>query len=161
MDIDPIIAKEMEIAERIFGTAQDPDQIPINRESLRKLMTLSPESIQHELDDKGDPIAWVVVVPTTRELMEQFLQGKLTERELFDRTEPHAEYDALYLSAAVTVPEHRLRGIARRLFRRAIERIPHAPDAVLFAWPTTDDGRAMAKALAGRFGIEVRLRQTP
>ncbi|HXK36492.1 MAG TPA: hypothetical protein VJ553_02830 [Candidatus Paceibacterota bacterium] len=161
MDIDSIIAKEMEIAERIFGTRQDPDQIPINRKSLRKLMTLSPEAIQHKLDERGEPIAWVVVVPTTKELMEEFLQGRLTERQLFDRTEPRNEYDALYFSSAITVPEHRRRGIAIELFQRAVERIPHPSDVAIFAWPTTDDGRAMAKALAGRFGIEVRLRQTP
>ena len=71
---------------------------------------LTPDWLVYEADDRGNPITWVIVMPTQRELAERFLRKEVNERELLDLTKPEAKYGALYLCSAITVPEHRGEG---------------------------------------------------
>jgi hypothetical protein len=146
-----LIAEMNRIAEGIFGTARDPEQIPISQASRDKLNVLTPDWLAYKTDAAGNPISWVVAVPTQRELATRFLNKEVSERELLDRSKPEVTYSALYLCSAVTVPAHRGRGIATRLMKEVIGKIPLTPDALLFAWPTTDLGRRLARALAADY----------
>ncbi|MFH1146033.1 MAG: hypothetical protein V1707_03680 [bacterium] len=145
------------IAEQIFGTAHDPSQIPINEQSLSKLRMLHADTIMYKVVN-NQPVGWIVTVPTTKELANCFLEGQLTEKELFDKTQPQAIYEALYLCAAITVPEYRRQGIATELFKRVVRSIPLVAKPLLFAWPTTELGE---KAVAGgeELGFEVKIRK--
>ncbi len=147
-----------EIAEGIFGTEADPDQIPITDESRAKLDTLTPHWFRHRLDESGEPIAWVVVVPTDRDLAEAFLRGEIPERALLDRAEPRERYDALYLCAAITVPGHRRKGLATTLFQEALEAIPHTEDCLLFTWLYSEDGRTAFASAERKLGRPIRAR---
>ena len=154
-----LIAEMNRVAEEIFGTAHDPEQMPVTQASRDKLNALTPNWLAYETDAAGNPISWVVVMPTERELAARFLNKEITERELLDLSKPEAVYGALYLCSAITVPAHRGRGLATRLLKEVIEKIPLAPDAMLFAWPTTDLGRRLAKSLAADYkqGISLRV----
>jgi len=158
--INPILEQKMDkITEQIFGTEKDPDQIPINRESGEKLEKLTPHWIKYALDDKGEPIAWSIVVPTSLEMMNKFLRGGITEKELLDLTKPQDMYEALYLCAIVTVPEHQRKGYALKLTIESINSIPHVENVKLFVWPYSTEGAKFIEKLSKSLKINILLKQ--
>lgn len=154
-----ISAKSMKIAESFFGTEKDPDQIPIGEESHEKLLSLHKSSIVYELDEKGDPISWVILVPTTESLMNDFLEGKINERELFEKTTPGDSFNALYLCSVFTVPEHRKKGLAMKLFKKAIADIVGDKDFKYFAWPYSIEGGNLIKKLEKDIGVNILIKR--
>lgn len=141
-----ILDKILNISEQFFGTVNDPEQIPITEGSNFKLHKLHPKSFIYKLEN-GEPISWVVVVPTSKELMDKFLRSEISEKELLDMSEPQKEYGALYLCAAFTVPEYRRKGYAVEMFEEAVNSIPHTADADLFTWPVSPEGEKMIERL--------------
>lgn len=146
MGNDEIVKESMRIAEEFFGTHQDPDQILISKESHDKLVKLHPSSVLYKLiDDKL--VAWIIVVPTTKELMNKFISGEITERELFNLTKPQENYKALYLCAAFVLPEYRRKGYATELLIKAIKDISKNNELQLFAWPFSEEGKKVIEKL--------------
>jgi hypothetical protein len=143
------------ISEEIFGTEKDPTQIPITHESGEKLEKLSPNWINYRLDDKGEPVSWVVVVPTTREIAEKFLSNEITEKEILDLSSPQDHYSGLYLCAAVTVPEYRRMGLAIKLMQETIESIPTTEDCLIFAWSYSSEGGMLINKLEKVLGKKI------
>ncbi len=156
---DAIVAKTMKLAEEFFGTATDPRQIPITQQCLRRLRSLWKDAFLYELDGGSEPISWVVVVPTQAELARLFVNGTLTERQLFDQTEPAKRYDALYLCSMFTVPSRRRQGLATKLMVQAIQTAPVAPDAMLLAWPMTIQGEGVVRKIEQLTGRKVERRR--
>ena len=152
-----ILDKMLDIGEQFFGTANDPDQMPATRESFYKLQRLHPKTVIYRLE-KGEPISWVVVLPTSAELMEKFLRGEINERELLDLTEPQDKYEALYLCAAFTVSEYRRRGYVIEMFKEAINAIPHVQDVKLFAWLFSQEGRRLTEKLNSVLGTKILIK---
>jgi hypothetical protein len=152
-------AKIDAIAEAIFGTAQDPDQIPINKESGNKLDNLSPEWFQCQLDEAGEPMAWAMILPTTQELAKKFVSGKITEAELLNLTSPRESYSALYLCEVVTLPEHRRKGLAFKLFLQGIEKINKTEDYIFCVWPVGEGGLEVSKKVAEHLKRELLIRE--
>jgi len=145
----------MDIAERYFGTASDQDQIPITMESLDKLVSIDEDAILIKTDEHGEPISWVVVIPTGKETMELFLDNAITEKELFDRAVAENKREALYLCAAFTVPEYRGKGYAQELFSRAVKKFAPTRETDLFAWIYSPEGQGLFEA-GKKFGREIR-----
>ena len=157
--LDPVLEQKMdEIAERIFGTQKDPEQIPITKESGEKLEALTPHWIKYKLDGQNNPIAWVMILPTSLELMTEFLEGRINERELLDLTKPQDTYEALYLCAAITVPEYRRRGYAVELLIEGINSIPHDRNVKLFAWPHSSEGEGLIEKIEKLLNTKVLIR---
>lgn len=155
MDFDAPLRKRMnQIAEEIFGTHEDPNQIQIKRESAEKLDSLTKDWLVYELDKSENPISWIVVVPTTKEIAEKFLHKEITERQLLEMTSPQKEYSALYLCSAITVPEHRRQGLAEKLLKEAINKIPKTNNCILFAWPFSEEGNHLIKKMQNYFDIK-------
>ena len=158
--IDPVLEQKMDaIAEQIFGTAQDPNQIPITKESRDKLNAITPNWTEFQVDDKGDPVAWVIVLPTTKELAHMFVEGKITEKQLLEITMPQDVYSAIYLCAVVTVPEYRRRGLGRKLFKAAVDKIEKTQDYILFAWPVGEGGLGLVRKVAKDLDREIIIRE--
>ena len=135
-----VLDEMMRVAESIFGTRNDPNQMPITMDSWNKLQKLNENCVLYE-EENGKLISWGVVVPTTKDIVNDFLADKITERELLEKTLPDQNYSALYLCSAITIPEFRKQGHAKKLTLEAIARIPLTTDATLFAWPFTEDGK--------------------
>lgn len=135
------------LAEDVFGTTTDPDQIPPTPEYRAKIDRLHPESTAYRVDDSGNIVGFVFVVPTTKEIMERFLKGEITERAILDLTQPRATYSALYLCAAYVNPQHRRQGLATAMFREVLGKLPLSSDATLFYWPFTEEGEQLARAV--------------
>ena len=158
--LDPVIEQKMDIiAEEIFGTENDPSQIPVTKESGDKLERLTPNWIEYELDEKGDPISWVIILPTTKELAEKFLDKEITERELLDLTKWQEKYSVIYLCAAITILEYRRKGLALKLFKQAIAKIPKIEDYMLFAWPIGEGVEGLNKKLENDLGKKILVRK--
>ncbi|HSF90495.1 MAG TPA: GNAT family N-acetyltransferase [Saprospiraceae bacterium] len=138
----------IQLAEDVFAVRNDPDQIDVNEEVLERLRRIHPSTVS-EYNDGNGPAAWLLLIPTTSELMLRFLEHKISERELFDLTPLHSKYEALYLCSAMVLEEYRRKGITKRLALKAIEEIQKDhPLKAMFVWSFTEEGDLAADALA-------------
>jgi hypothetical protein len=89
--------------------------------------------------------------------MEDFLQKKISEKQLLDKTPVGVKYDCLYLCSATTLPEARGKGKTRELCLNAIRQIrKDHPIKTLFVWPFTKEGERLAEAIARATGLLLR-----
>jgi len=147
------------LAEEVFDMKHDPDQLNVNQKVLRRLEKIHPSTVSEEVDNNG-PVAWVLVIPTTLELMNRFIEGKISEKELFKMTPLNTTYEALYLCSALVLEEYRRKGITRRLVLDAIDNIrKDHPLKALFVWPFTDDGGVAAERIAALAGLPLYLKK--
>lgn len=138
----------MQLAEDVFASKNDPDQLDVNQQVLERLQLIHPAAVS-EYDDGNGPVAWVIVIPTTVELMNLFLENKISEKELFELTPLDTTYEALYLCSAMVLEEYRRKGIAKRLVMNAIEKIrKNHPLKALFVWPFSKEGDLGAEIIA-------------
>lgn len=143
----------IKLAEDIFNVKNDPDQLDVNSEVLHKLELLHPATVSELSTDDG-PVAWVLVIPTTVDLMEQFLNKTISEKQLFNLTPVGAKYDALYLCSALVLEEYRRQGITKQLALEAIDKIRSVhPVEALFVWPFSDEGDLASEHLANLVGL--------
>lgn len=148
------------ITEKFFGTYTDQEQIPITIESRKKLKNLSKYGLNCALDSDGNPVSWVVVVPTSVALMDQFIKGEINEREMFDRSLPSHRYEAIYLCSAFTIPEYRKKGIAKVLMLQSIHEFQKTnPEIKIFAWVWSEDGKKLINSLDENIGNKIELRK--
>jgi len=146
------------LAEEFFDMKNDPDQLAVDSDTMEKLRTIHPSTMSEESDMDG-PVAWVLVIPTTRALMDRFTSGEINERELLAMTAPGVTYDAIYLCSALVLPEQRRKGLARRLALRAIADIRAGnPIRYLFYWGFSGGGDALAASIARETGLPLSRR---
>lgn len=148
----------LRLADEVFAARTDPEQLNMDEQLLERLRRMHPASVQEEATADG-PVAWVLLIPTTAALMQQFVAGRITERELYERTPEHGPCQAVYLCSGLVLPDWRRQGIGARLAVRAIEamRRDH-PIAALCAWAFTPEGLAAARALARHCGLPLHER---
>lgn len=152
------LLKTMQIAERFFGTQKDPEQMPINLASYDKIQKLSPYSLICELKN-DEPVSWVVTVPTSKVIMNKFISKEINEKQLLEISNPQDKYDAIYLSAAFTLPDHRRQHLATKLFLEAISKIPHTDDVDYFGWIYSKEGRKLGKTLEKKLMTKILTRE--
>ena len=76
-----------------------------------------------------------------------------------DLTKPQDSYEALYLCAAITIPEHRKKGYASSLMIEVINSIPHNKGVKLFAWPYSKDGEEVIKKLSNLLKVDILIKK--
>ena len=136
------------LADEVFGMKQDPTQISVNTKVIAQLRKIHPNTMT-EKSTKNGPIAWILVFPTTKDLMKQFITKKIHEQELLKRTSLRSEYDAVYLCSALVLPEYRRKGLAKRLMCKAIKSIQKQhPIKFLFYWAFSVEGKKLAVSVA-------------
>lgn len=138
----------IKLAEEAFAVKNDPDQLDVNQDVIERLQKMHPSAVS-EYDDGNGPVAWVLMIPTTLDLMNQFLEKKISEKELFILTPLDIAYDALYLCSAMVLKEYRRKGIAKRLALDAIENIRKIhPIKALFVWAFSKEGDVGSETVA-------------
>jgi hypothetical protein len=153
------LERMMDLADEVFDMRNDPDQLSVDDSVIEKLQSIHPSTLSN-YDDGDGPVAWVLVIPTTMEIMNQFLGDAITEKELFDLTMPGMTYDALYLCSALVLEEYRRKGITKRLVLDAIDNINQDhPLKALFVWPFTEEGAGTAEAISRITGIPLNSRE--
>lgn len=147
------LGRMIRLAEDFFDMKNDPDQLTVDAETMERLRAIHPDTMLEESDIDG-PIAWMLVIPTSHGTMERFVRGEINERQLLDATPPGGTYDALYLCSALVLPEHRGKGLARRLASRAVASIrKDHPITSLFYWGFSGAGDALAASVAREFNL--------
>lgn len=136
------------LAEEVFATKEDTDQLDVNNEIIKHLMKIHPATVS-EYDDGNSPVAWIILIPTTMELMNKFLGEKISEKELYKLTPMNTTYETLYLCSAMVLEEYRRKGIAKKLILNAIEKIrKNHPLKSLFVWSFSKEGDIGAEEIA-------------
>ena len=138
----------IQLADEVFATKNDPDQLDIDQEVLKRLQKMHSATVS-EYDDGKGPVAWILLIPTTSDLMNRFLENKISEKELFYLTPLNISYEALYLCSAMVLEEYRRQGIAKQLTLKAIESIrKDHPIKALFVWAFSKEGDLGAETIA-------------
>ena len=138
----------IQLAEEVFATKNDANQLDVNEEVLEQLRKIHPAAVSG-YDDGNGPVAWLLLIPTTLELMNRFLEGRISERELVELTPLDIPYQALYLCSALVLEEYRRKGITKKLAFNAIETIrKDHPIKALFVWTFSHEGYLVSEALA-------------
>jgi ribosomal protein S18 acetylase RimI-like enzyme len=151
----------IQMADEVFASRTDPDQLNVNEEVISHLHQMHPAAVS-EYDDGNGPAAWILGFPTTLDLMNRFLENKISEKELYERTPLNIPYEALYLCSAMVLPEYRRKGIAEKLTLKAIESIrKDQPIKALFVWAFSKEGEALAEKIAARTGLPLKNKQSP
>ncbi|GAB6279386.1 MAG: hypothetical protein STSR0006_13940 [Lentimicrobium sp.] len=142
------LQRMLNLVDEIFATSSDPRQIRVTPEVMERLKKIHPSSFAEYADENG-PVAWIMLIPTTLELMNRFIKGEISENELFELTPLNASYEALYLCSALVLEEYRRKGIAKQLILNAIDDIRQQhPIKALFVWPFTEEGDLTAENIA-------------
>lgn len=158
---DVNLQRMIQLADEFFETKNDPDQISITEEVMSMLQKIHPATLSEKRDENG-PTVWILVLPTTLRLMEEFVAGQINERELLEKTPIGASYDAVYLCSALVLPEHRGKGFARVLAADAVRSIQHDhPINYLFYWLFSIEGEKLANSIARELNLPLRQRLSP
>ena len=145
----------IQLAEEFFAAKNDPAQISVTEEILVHLRRIHPVTLS-EYDDGNGPVAWILIIPTLNDLMEQFIAKQMNEQELLDRTPVPGEYGAIYLCSALVLPEFRGKGIAKQLLLKAVRSIKaDHPVKHLFYWAFSPAGKKLAISVARELGLEL------
>jgi len=142
------IKRLTELADKVFSVKNDPEQLNVDEKVLKQLQNIHPATISEYRVEDG-PVAWLLLIPTTKELMVRFLDKRINERELFEMTPPRATYEAVYLCSALVLEEFRGKGITKGLAIKSIRDIQKDhPIASLFVWPFSTEGEKAAETIA-------------
>jgi ribosomal protein S18 acetylase RimI-like enzyme len=142
------LTRMIKLAEEFFGARTDPSQISVSSREMEKLKKIHPSTLT-ERRTRGGPVAWMLLVPTTKRLMTKFIRREITEKELLKKTPVGKKYDAVYLCSALVLPEYRRKGIAKRLMLKAVKSIARDnPINALFYWEFSASGKKVADAVA-------------
>ncbi len=143
----------LELANEVFDVKNDPSQLSVDGKVMKRLQKLHPATMS-EYDDGKGPVVWILVIPTSLDLMNRFLNNKITEQEILDLTRPDTSYEAIYLCSAMVLEEYRGKGIAKKLTIGAIESIRKKhPIKNLVVWPFSKEGDALADSIAKAVGL--------
>jgi hypothetical protein len=138
----------MQLAAEVFEVHNDPQQLDVDENIITQLQALHPSAVMEYANEEG-PIIWVLMIPTTRQLMNAFVNGQLGETELLNQTPVGIQYQALYLCSALTLPEFRNQGLTKKIALEAISEIRKIhPIEHLFVWNFSQEGSWLANSLA-------------
>ena len=143
----------IELSDEVFSSRTDPDQLNVNEKVMEHLQLIHPDTIS-EYDDGNGPVCWILCIPTTLDLMNQFINKEVSERELYELTPLNAKYEAIYMCSALLLEEFRGKGIAQRVGIKAIENImlDHSIKA-LFFWSFSKEGEKLADKASDLLGL--------
>jgi hypothetical protein len=157
---DDNLQRMIRLAEEFFDVKNDPDQISVDEETRSKLLAIRAKTMTEVRTEDG-PIVWVLVIPTTTRIMEEFLSTAINEHQLLEQTTSGERYDAVYLCSALVLPEHRRKGLAKRAAVEAVREIrKQHPVKELFAWTFSPEGERLAGSIAKELALPLRLRSS-
>lgn len=147
----------MRVAEEYFQTANDSTQSQATVENCQKTIAIDPYAFIVERVD-GKLAAYSVVLPTSQALKEDFLSGRITERELSEAAKRQPIFESLYLSVAFVFLEYRKKGIGLRLVK---EQIGYFKDKYgindYYAWAWSEEGKILISAINRDLKISIAL----
>jgi len=145
----------IQLAGEVFAAHNDPTQLDVDEEVMEKLQKIHPATLS-DYEDGDGPVVWILLIPTTIDLMHQFVNGEISETELLNKTPLHVQYGALYLCSALVLPEYRHKGLATKVGLEAIQHIrADHPIEYLFTWSFSREGAELARLAANTEGLKL------
>ena len=138
----------IQLADEVFSSKNDPEQLNVNEAVMEGLFKIHPVCLSEYEEGEG-PLAWVIVIPTSKRIMNAFLKKEISEKELYQQTLNERRFETIYLCSALVLDEHRKKGIAKKTCLEAIEKIQknHGIDT-LFLWSFTPEGLHCAESIS-------------
>ena len=156
MENEDILEHVLDTAGEEFDPEDDPRQIPHTRAVVGKFFRLHPKAIVYRTHRDGTFIGWSAAVPTSRDLAQAFLAGQISERELFEQTEPTMELEAVYLSGVVVKEAYRRRGYGTDMLTEQIQAFRNERyDIMFFTWAITGNGRRLIERVKHDLGVTI------
>jgi hypothetical protein len=153
----PNFERMMTLINEVFDTRKDPNQLQVSQKEMKKLEKIHPATLSEFADENG-PVVWVLIIPTITAVMDSFLSGKISEKDILTKTKPGEKYTCIYLCSVTTLPEYRGKGISKKLCLDAIQAIcKDHPIETLFVWPFTKEGENLAASLAKECRLPLRV----
>ena len=145
----------IQLAEEVFAVKSDPSQLDVNQEVRERLLQIHPDTVSAH-DDGNGPVAWVLLIPTTTDLLNRFIENEISEKEMFNLTPLNIKYYTIYFCSALVLEEYRRKGITRKLALSAIETIrKDHPLKAAFVWAFSLEGDIAAEAIASSAGLSL------
>lgn len=143
----------IKLADEVFAVKSDPSQLDVDQNVLARLKKMHPATIS-EYNEGNGPFAWVLLIPTTLDLMHRFLSGEISEKELYEHTPVGITYDAIYLCSALVLDEYRRKGITKNLALKAIQEMQQKhPFRAAFVWAFSSEGDKAAETISQQAGL--------
>ncbi len=140
----------IQLANDAFDVQNDSRQLNVDETVIEKLKKLHAATVSEYIDGDG-PVIWILLFPTSLELMHRFLREEISENELLDKTieQKTIKLEALYLCSALTLEEFRNKGLTKNLALEAIHKIrKDLKIKYLFVWNFSKEGAAFSKSLS-------------
>lgn len=158
MNPQPNYQKMFAIIDEVFATRNDPSQLQVDENVMKKLAAIHPATMGEVADEKG-PLIWVLLIPTSRQVMNEFINGKISEREILEKTQPGEGYECIYLCSVSTLKEMRGKGETKKLCLNQINAIcKDHPVKNLYVWAFSEAGEKLAECLSTETGLELKKR---
>ena len=143
----------IELADKVFAVKSDPSQLDVDQSVRDRLLRMHPSTLS-EYNEGNGPCAWVLLIPTTLDLMNRFVSGEITEKELYELTPLDVPYEDIYLCSALVLDEYRRKGITKKLALNAITEIREKhPLKAAFVWAFSPEGDRAAEVIAELAGL--------
>ncbi len=148
----------IQLAETVFNSKADANQLDVDEDVISHLKSIHPATLSEYNDENGSAV-WILMIPTTIDLMNRFLENDISEKELYELTPKNIQYESIYLCSALVLEEFRRKGIAKKLTLSAIESIKKDhPIKYLFIWPFSKEGLSLAEKVAGSTQIPLKIK---
>lgn len=132
------------LADEVFSAHNDPAQLDVDEKVMKRLERIHPSTLSEYIEGDG-PVVWILLIPTTIELMTKFIAEEISEKELLAQTPLDIKYEALYLCSALVLPEYRRKGLAIQVGTEAVNEIrKDHPIKYLFTWNFSKEGAILA-----------------
>lgn len=134
------------VSEGLFGSGGSTMVAP-TMENAEKMISLEKNTLVC-YKENSVPIAWSLVLPTSRENADKFLNDEITELELFNKSVENPKFESLYLFVVITMPEYRQKGLGSSLMKYQIEYFKKEYSINdFYAWVLSLEGKRLAESL--------------
>lgn len=153
------------MGEDYFETSEDTEQMKISEENSRWIFENIPEYF-NVIKKEGKIVGYSFLMPSTKNIMENFVSGMINEAELFDGIKKmDSEFlvrpEAVYLCSFYVDENNRRRGLASIAGIKTISSIASRFNITptLFAWRYSDEGRLLCRKIAKVMGFDLKFRK--
>ena len=143
-------------ARDFFGLQEDSTQIAADQKTYEYSLQIGGCSIIAL--ENGKLLGWGFAFPTNRKLMDQFINGNITENQLFWMTKKDDNYDAIYLCAIFVYEEYRRSGLGSKILNACIDPLLKK-DVCIFYEPYTEEGKKLGESAFKYSYYEVKVKK--
>lgn len=145
------------IAIELFETESDDTQASPTLENCLRVVKKEKYNFILVKDTNDELMGWSVVMPTSLEVMDNFLSEEITERELLEISRIDSKFEALYLFAVIVLPEYRKKGLAKFLFKTQIEYFKEKYNINnIYSWWFSEEGKKLGDSLEKELDVEIK-----